>query len=431
MSQLLFSSQQRAQRYRDGLQSGLQLLGLLLLIAVTAIAYRQGVLPLRQLVRLTRRAGRGDYSGWLDYRSSDEVGELVTAFNESNRRTRRLLSELAAEARAARRAEAATDSLLESAADGIIISSPEGRILRVNREAERIFGYPRQELLGRSIEELIPARLRQAHHAHLAGYVGAPEARAMGSMGAVPGLRKDGSEVPVEISLSPACFEGQMQVISVVRDVTQRLRTEADRQRLLAILDATPDMIAIFTPDRKLCYLNPAGRELLGLGPQDPVEQHAIDALLAPSAQQLIAHFDEGGRLTHVSAIARDISERRQYEAQLLHRATHDQLTGLANRALFRDRLTQAVYHAERSGRLVALAFIDLDDFKQINDSLGHAAGDALLQEIAARLRRHLRKGDTRARLGGDEFAVILEDLGRPDDALVVVDGLMRELQRP
>lgn len=431
MSQLLFSSQQRAQRYRDGLQSGLQLLGLLLLIAVTAIAYRQGVLPLRQLVRLTQRAGRGDYSGRVDYRSGDEIGALVLAFNQSNARTQRLIEELAAGRAAARRAEQEADSLLESAADGIVISGPDGRILRVNREAERIFGYSREQLLGAPVEMLIPRRSRSRHRDYRAAYVDSAIPRVMGTISKITGLRSDGSEVPLEITLSSVRLDEQLRVIAVVRDVTERERAEADRRRLLAILDATPDMIAIFTPDRKLCYLNPAGRELLGLGPQDPVEQHAIDALLAPSAQQLIAHFDEGGRLTHVSAIARDISERRQYEAQLLHRATHDQLTGLANRALFRDRLTQAVYHAERSGRLVALAFIDLDDFKQINDSLGHAAGDALLQEIAARLRRHLRKGDTRARLGGDEFAVILEDLGRPDDALVVVDGLMRELQRP
>lgn len=459
MSQLLFSSQQRAQRYRDGLQSGLQLLGLLLLIAVTAIAYRQGVLPLRQLVRLTRRAGRGDYSGWLDYRSSDEVGELVTAFNESNRRTRRLLSELAAEARAARRAEAATDSLLESAADGIIISSPEGRILRVNREAERIFGYPRQELLGRSIEELIPARLRQAHHAHLAGYVGAPEARAMGSMGAVPGLRKDGSEVPVEISLSPACFEGQMQVISVVRDVTQRLRTEADRQRLLAILDATPDVVAIFLPSRQLVYLNPAGRRLLGLGSAEPLTGISLDQLLTatacqllveqalpaaeaggfwqgeltlrdwlgneiPVSQLLIGHPSEPEQPRHFSMIARDISERKRHEAELLYRATHDQLTGLANRAQLEDSLRQALRQAEQDGGMVAVVFIDLDNFKLVNDTLGHTAGDVLLREIALRLQLHLRSSDVKARLGGDEFALILKQVRGAAE----VDRIVRDL---
>ena len=427
----LVAGQIRVQRLRDRTNDVLQGVGLALLIAVVAIGRRQVLRPVREITRLAQRAGRGDYSGRVDYRSGDEIGALVLAFNQSNARTQRLIEELAAGRAAARRAEQEADSLLESAADGIVISGPDGRILRVNREAERIFGYSREQLLGAPVEMLIPRRSRSRHRDYRAAYVDSAIPRVMGTISKITGLRSDGSEVPLEITLSSVRLDEQLRVIAVVRDVTERERAEADRRRLLAILDATPDMIAIFTPDRKLCYLNPAGRELLGLGPQDPVEQHAIDALLAPSAQQLIAHFDEGGRLTHVSAIARDISERRQYEAQLLHRATHDQLTGLANRALFRDRLTQAVYHAERSGRLVALAFIDLDDFKQINDSLGHAAGDALLQEIAARLRRHLRKGDTRARLGGDEFAVILEDLGRPDDALVVVDGLMRELQRP
>src|SRR5690606_8430436 len=222
----LVAGQIRVQRLRDRTNDVLQGVGLALLIAVVAIGRRQVLRPVREITRLAQRAGRGDYSGRVDYRSGDEIGALVLAFNQSNARTQRLIEELAAGRAAARRAEQEADSLLESAADGIVISSPEGRILRVNREAERIFGYPRQQLLGAPVEMLIPRRLRQAHHAHLAGYVGAPEARAMGSMGAVPGLRKDGSEVPVEISLSPACFEGQMQVISVVRDVTQRLRTE-------------------------------------------------------------------------------------------------------------------------------------------------------------------------------------------------------------
>src|SRR5699024_2635226 len=110
-----------------------------------------------------------------------------------------------------------------------------------------------------------------------------------------------------------------------------------------------------------------------------------------PVVLLMIAHLDEQGRPTHVSVMARDISERRRYEADLIHQATHDQLTGLANRVVFRDRLEQAIRNADRSGKQVALLFIDLDDFKLINDSMGHAAGDMLLREIAERLKSSLR----------------------------------------
>lgn len=466
LTDLLVTSQHRAQEARDRLQNVLQLLGLLLLVAIAGIGYRQGVLPLRELARLARRAERGDYGWRLDYRSADEVGELVDAFNEGNVRTQRLLNELAAEAAAAWRAEVESGCLLESAADGIVISDRNGRILRINREAERIFGYPRQELVGRSVQELVPIRFRQAHCGYHAGYVHAPASRSMGQTTAVPGLRKDGSEVSVEISLSPAQFDEQFQVIAVVRDVTQRLRAEADRRRLLTILDATPDLIAIFTLDCELVYLNPAGRRLLGMAADDPLEGRRLDELLEPEAYQVlreealpvvlaagvwngelvlrdrtgaeipvsqlvISHTGDSQPPRYLSTIARDISERKRHEVELTHRATHDQLTGLANRTLFEDKLEQAIHHAQCSGSMVAVVFIDLDNFKLVNDTMGHAAGDALLSEIAQRLQTHLRKHDTKARLGGDEFAVILERLFGPEDVIRIVHDLGEALRHP
>lgn len=462
----LVAGQVRVQRFRDRLNHALQGIGLALLIGVTIAGRRQVLQPVREMTRLARRASSGDYKGQVRYQAADEIGALAKAFNQSNTRTQRLIEELAAGQAAARRAELEADSLLESAADGIVISDAAGRILRVNREAERIFGYSRQMLVGSNVEVLIPQRLRSGHKAYQASYVQQAVPRVMSPSRKVVGLRQDGSEIPLEISLSPVVLDERLRIIAVVRDVTERELAEADRQRLLTILDATPDLVAICTPQRQLSYLNPAGRRLLGLGMQAPLAERCIDELLSPAArkllrnealptalatgswsgelelqdargrlvpvsQQLIAHLDERGRPTHVSAIARDISERRLYEAKLLHRATHDQLTGLANRTLFRDRLEQAVSHAERTSKLVALAFIDLDDFKLINDSLGHAAGDALLCEIATRLQQQLRKGDTKARFGGDEFAVILENISQPNDALTVIGDLARELHRP
>lgn len=462
----LVTGQIRVQRFRDRASDALQGVGLALLIVVTIAGRRQVLRPVREITRLARQASRGDYKGRIEHPAGDEIGALVKAFNHSNARTQRLIEELAAGQAAAQRAELEADSLLESAADGIVICDPKGRILRVNRQAERIFGYTRQELVGANVETLIPLRQRAGHQAYMDGYVAQAVPRVMSPARKVLGLRSDGSEVPLEISLSPVVLGEQPRVIAVVRDVTERALAEADRQRLLTILDATPDLVAMFTPQRELSYLNPAARRLLGLGEQAPLSSRLVDELLSPVAlerlraealptalatgswsgewdlqdakgglvpvsQQLIAHLDAQGRPTHVSAIARDISERRLYEAKLLHRATHDQLTGLANRALFRDRLEQAVYNAERSGKLVALAFIDLDDFKQINDTMGHASGDVLLREIAARLQTHLRKSDTRARFGGDEFAVILENLSQAADALAVINNLTQELHKP
>jgi diguanylate cyclase (GGDEF)-like protein/PAS domain S-box-containing protein len=125
----------------------------------------------------------------------------------------------------------------------------------------------------------------------------------------------------------------------------------------------------------------------------------------------------------------RDVSERLALERELRHQAFHDTLTGLANRALFEDRLTHALARARRGGTQVAVLFVDLDDFKTVNDSLGHAAGDELLRTIAGRLEGTLRAQDTAARLGGDEFAALLEDVTGEAEALEIAERVRQALE--
>ena len=125
-----------------------------------------------------------------------------------------------------------------------------------------------------------------------------------------------------------------------------------------------------------------------------------------------------------------DITERHELEQQLTHQAFHDALTGLANRALFRDRLGHAMARARGAGGYGVL-FVDLDDFKTVNDSLGHAAGDDLLREMTGRLRTCLRDGDTAARLGGDEFAILLEDVEDDDHCIEIARRLLEALAVP
>jgi diguanylate cyclase (GGDEF)-like protein/PAS domain S-box-containing protein len=128
---------------------------------------------------------------------------------------------------------------------------------------------------------------------------------------------------------------------------------------------------------------------------------------------------------------ATDITERKRAEQTLAHQAFHDGLTGLANRALFADRLEQALRHNARRGDTTAVVFIDLDGFKQINDTLGHQVGDVLLQEVGARLSSTIRAGDTLARLGGDEFAILVEQITGPDAARSAGDRVLAALSGP
>ena len=149
-------------------------------------------------------------------------------------------------------------------------------------------------------------------------------------------------------------------------------------------------------------------------------------------AFELIAHNHVGDPLIDgVLLNLRDVSERVALEEQLRYQAFHDDLTGLANRALFEDRLTLALARVRRHGGQLAVVFVDLDDFKTVNDSLGHAVGDELLRATAQRLAACLRAEDTAARLGGDEFAVLLADLAGPDEAWQIAERLRRALEPP
>jgi diguanylate cyclase (GGDEF)-like protein/PAS domain S-box-containing protein len=144
------------------------------------------------------------------------------------------------------------------------------------------------------------------------------------------------------------------------------------------------------------------------------------------------SHRDRSGRVRGYHAIGHDITERRRLEERLTHDAMHDPLTGLPNRALFMDRLRQALARIRREPTCsCAVLFLDLDHFKRVNDSYGHAAGDALLRNIATTLFRCMRQEDTVARIGGDEFAILLEDSDGTLDARAAADRIVQSLQQP
>jgi diguanylate cyclase (GGDEF)-like protein len=152
------------------------------------------------------------------------------------------------------------------------------------------------------------------------------------------------------------------------------------------------------------------------------LELHAARMRLREAMAELAERNEE---------LNREIAERKLIEAMVRHQASHDPLTGLPNRILFRDRLNGAIQRANRHHSRFALACIDIDGFKSVNDTHGHAAGDALLQEIAQRLPTYLRGNDTVVRLGGDEFALVLEEIDEPQTALQLCEKLCAALGGP
>ena len=135
--------------------------------------------------------------------------------------------------------------------------------------------------------------------------------------------------------------------------------------------------------------------------------------------------FDRDGQFAGYRGIARDVTQSRRAEERIRRLAHFDELTGLPNRTMFMHTLQRAFSLAQRRGKQFALFFIDLDRFKNINDSLGHEAGDQLLQDVARRLRHHLRESDTVARLGGDEFVVLVEDCADPRELNAIAQNIL------
>ncbi|HWM44703.1 MAG TPA: EAL domain-containing protein [Burkholderiales bacterium] len=245
-------------------------------------------------------------------------------------------------------------------------------------------------------------------------------------------------------------------------EAAERLRVRAaeeERARLVEILEATSDYVGMSDPDGRQIYLNAAGRRMTGITPAQipgalifdiypPWARERIEGEARPTAAQrglwegesamlspqgteipvsqvIIAHRNAEGGVRFYSAIARDISERKAYEARIRHLANYDALCDLPNRSLLADRASQAMVHARRTGRVSALIVLNVDRFKLVNEAYGQGAGDALLKLIAQRLASSMREGDTAARLGADSFAVLAADLARPGDAT----ALARKLQ--
>jgi diguanylate cyclase (GGDEF)-like protein/PAS domain S-box-containing protein len=254
----------------------------------------------------------------------------------------------------------------------------------------------------------------------------------------------------------------------VSKDITATKRAEEALRLANRAVEASANGIMVTeagTPGNPIVYVNPAFERITGYTAREVVDrnpsflhaedsdQFGIEEIRAALREEregtaVLRNYrkdgtlfwnelsvapvrDSDGRLTHWVGITEDVTARKRYERALEHQASHDALTRLANRSLLEDRTRQAMALAARTHRSVAVLVLDLDNFKPINDTLGHAAGDAVLQGVAERLSASVRGADTVARLGGDEFAVVLVELGREEDAVTVARKMLDAVAQP
>jgi diguanylate cyclase (GGDEF)-like protein/PAS domain S-box-containing protein len=390
----------------------------------------------------------------LPVTKNDEIGQLIGGFN-------RLLKTLGERETALQESEARFKVLHDASFGGIAIYD-QGIILDCNQGLCDMTGHTSDELIGMEIHRLVAPEWRDLLEQKLKG--------DLDRLYDVEGCRKDGSRYPACLRGKNFVSEGQVTRVIEFRDITERKRAEAklveSESRLKTLTNAMPDLVWLKDCDGLYLACNHRFERFFGASEKDIVGKTDDDFLDREHADLFREHdkiamknggpsvseewgtfaddghrelletthtpmFDSHGRLIGVLGIGHDITSQKEHERQLEHIAHFDVLTTLPNRVLLADRLHQAMAQTLRRGQLLAVAYIDLDGFKSVNDDQGHEIGDQLLVALADRMNQTLREGDTIARLGGDEFVAVLLDLEDADASAPMLDRLLQAAAQP
>jgi diguanylate cyclase (GGDEF)-like protein/PAS domain S-box-containing protein len=372
-----------------------------------------------------------------------------------------------------RQSEESKRQLLDAVGDGIFVVDAMGRVTFVNPAALRMLGYAEEEMLGQMVHALI-------HHSHKDGSnypvedcpMYASYTKAVDSKVEDEVLwRKDGSYFHVDYFSTPIINDGKVEgVVVTFRDITERKREEEiirqSEERYRTILDEMADAYYevditgnyTFVNDSLCRHLGQTKEELLGTNVRAQIVKEDIKTVynafkriyttgkpeknicyrIIRKDETIIFIENSGfplknkkGEIIGFRGVGRDITERKQSEEKIQYLATHDTLTGLPNRSMFSQLLNYAIKTAHRYQRQLAVLFLDLDRFKIINDTMGHDAGDQLLQEIAARLKQSLRTVDVVGRLGGDEFVILIEEVSDSNQVATVAHKILTSVIKP
>lgn len=342
-----------------------------------------------------------------------------------------------------------------------IIRLRDGRFVMVNDAFTQVFGWFGEETVGRTPAEL--------------GLWAEPEQQS----DFFKRLRRDKRLRGVDIKVRAKSGElrdvlASIDIVSVdqvpcmfvvVTDITERIQAEAERVKLSSAMQQTADAVLVTDASGHIEHANPAFESMTGysfeaLRGKTPAilksgrqSQEFYDRMWSTlksgrvfsgvfinqrsngtvfyEEQTITPLKDSDGRVTHFVSTGRDITQRMETEQRLRYLAQHDLLTDLPNRSLFLDRLEQSINRARWHDRSIAVLFMDIDRFKNINDTLGHEAGDGLLKHLSKRLRASLRERDTVARFGGDEFVIMLDDLAHDDDVGKLTEKILASLEAP
>ncbi|MBF0271011.1 MAG: EAL domain-containing protein [Magnetococcales bacterium] len=364
-----------------------------------------------------------------------------------------------------RRDAALVRAVVETACNAIVVMDANKLVHIFNPAAERAFGYAAEEMMGQNVNRLMPHPIRDAHDGYVDRYLESGERKIIDQGREVVCQRRDQSTFKAELFVSEMRVSGFRMFVGVINDITERKRAEETLILARKVFEHAGEAILITNAGGMITDVNPAYEsitgyqrdEVVGKSPSITKSGRHDDAFYREMWQQLLTNGqwegeiwdrrkngevfpkwvsisairNSAGELTHYMAIFLDISDQKAVEHKLERLAFYDALTGLPNRMFFQERLAQDLARARRMEAQLALMFIDLDRFKWVNDTLGHAAGDNLLKQISQRLRDCVRESDTVARLGGDEFTIILADLANTDHVAQVAQKLIATVCEP
>jgi diguanylate cyclase (GGDEF)-like protein/PAS domain S-box-containing protein len=394
----------------------------------------------------------------------DKEGNLVGMTSVSTDITDRKRAE-----KALRESEQRFGSAFRDAAIGMALVGTDGRFLQVNRALCRIVGYSDEELLAKNFRDIthpddLEADVEQVRKM-LAGEIETYQKEKRY-------LHKEGHVVWILLSVSLVHDEEGEPLYSIaqIQDINERKRAEEALEksegRYRALTQNSSDIVTLLGTDGTVRYQSPSVERIIGYRPEEQVGENVFDYVhpedlrrvrrefvrglagpdILPTVEYRFRHKDGswiwlesvGSNLLGDPKVgefvvnSRDVTERKALQERLKHQATHDLLTDLPNRQLLLDRLGQALRRTRRHpGHKVAVLFVDMDNFKMVNDSLGHEAGDRILVTVAERLKRCVRPEDTLSRFGGDEFVMLLENVRIPRDAIRVAERILEELRSP
>ena len=453
IQRLVYEAQQTQEKALSSMQLLLGLNAVILLFGYLALS-GQVVEPVQRLAAYCRQLAKGNYGERIHLGHNDEIGQLAQALNYSAQQIDGLMQAIELERKELQRTSAMFQGVARNAVTGVFVIDADMRFRYVNAKMAQMFGYKPEEMSNAlSVQALLVAPDGEHWWQQVAGHTQQRSEDLATSHYETQVRHRDGSSLDIEVFASRMVLDGEPAVIGIVLNVTERKKAESSLRRAALVYANTSEAVVVTDPDGIILDINPAftaitgytGEEALGRamnllasGQHDPDFYDAMWRSLHETGKwtgdirnrrkdgseyverlTIDTSYNEDGTVNCHIGLFSDVTAERRKEETIWRQAHFDHLTGLPNRQMFHEELLNAMEEADAEARSMALIYMDLDYFKEVNDSLGHDMGDELLKEAAMRLSRAVRQHDLVARLGGDEFTLILnqgDDIGNVEE---------------